>query len=294
MPTVIIIGNSAAGFSACRALLKKNGVCDIAVISQEAYPAYRSDLLLDYLAGVVSEKDLFLCGSDFYEKNNVRFLQETTAARVDPKKRRVILKDGAKLEYDYLIIASGQRIELPDIPGKTKDGALPFYSLGDALRIKDKLMVGQTVCIVGGVCESQKLGEIISAKGKEVKVISCELGNSSSPHEKVEILYGVVPSELIGEGAELQALKLSNGKVIGTSMVVFLAGRCAASAFTKDTDIETNQGYIVVDAAGRTTCDNVFACGTVCCMRGEGFGDKTWDQAVNEGAQAADAVAACM
>ena len=287
MPKVVIIGNSAAGFSACQALIQKQGGFQITVLSQEEYPAYKGDLLVDFLDGTVKENDLFLCDSGFYQKNSVQFLKNAHAARVDTKKRRVILKDTTKLEYDFLIIASGTKIELPDITGKAKDGATVFYTLSDAKRIKEKLMVAQDVCIIGPAAEALKLAMVIAAKGKDVKIISPETEAVSSPHERIEILSGLIPQELIGEGAELQALKLSNGKVIGASLAIFLRERKAQTAFLKETDIATNQGYIIVNAGMRTAIDSVLACGSVCQVEGRAVSDKTWDEAAGEGTQAA-------
>jgi NAD(P)H-nitrite reductase large subunit len=290
MPKIVIIGNSAAGFSACQALIRRPDACPITVISQEEYPAYQGDLLVDFLDGTVKESDLFLCDDDFYQKNSVNFLKNAHAARVDAKKRRVILKDNTKLEYDFLIIASGTKIDIPDIPGKTKEGVVPFYTLGEAKRIKEKLMVARDVCIIGPAAEALKSAAVIAAKGKDVKIICPEAHDAASPHEKIEIISGRTPQELIGEGAQLQALKLSSGKVLSADLVIFLSERTAATGFLKETDIKTHQGYIVVDANMHSSIDTIVACGAVCRLEGQAAGDKSWDQAAREGTIAAQTI----
>lgn len=286
MSKIVIIGNSAAGFSACQTLINNYSGQEITVISEEEYPAYKKNLLLDYLSGSIPESGLFLSNPEFYQKNNINFLGGRQVYRLDTKKQRVALKDNTRLDYDYLIIASGRKIEVPDIPGKSKDGVLSFYTLKDAKQIMEKLMISQTVSVIGQTQVSLKLAEIIAAKGKEVKIISQAAFESVIENERIELISGLGPGEFIGEG-ELQALKLTSGKVIGISLAIFADNYLPSTDFLKDTDIKTENGYILVDDNMRTNMDNVFACGAVATKTQVLAKDKTWDEAAQEGAFAA-------
>ncbi|MDD5155252.1 MAG: FAD-dependent oxidoreductase [Candidatus Omnitrophica bacterium] len=286
MPKIIIIGNSAAGFSACQALVNSSSGHEITVISEEEYPAYNRSLLVDYLSGSIPESGLFLADAEFYRKNNVNFLAGQQVYRIDTRKRKVGLKDNSRLDYDHLIIASGRKIEVPDIPGKSKDGVAAFYSLKDTKEIMEKLMVAHTVSVIGNTQASLKLAEVIAAKSKEVKVVSQSALDSAAPNEKIELINGLEPGEFIGEG-ELQALKLTSGKVIGISLAVFTDNYMPSSSFLKDTEIQTENGYIIVDDKMRTNMDNIFACGAVAARSGVLAGAKSWDEAAAEGILAA-------
>lgn len=268
MAKIVIIGNSAAGFSACQTLINNSKTNEITVISQEEYPAYRRNLLIDYLEDSQKEEDIFLCGEDFYEKNSINLQKNSEVARLDTKKQFIVLKDKAKINYDYLIIASGQRAGIADIPGKNKDGVFAVNGLSDIKKIKDKLVVSNTICIIGEEKHCNRLAEVITAKDKEVKVISKE--------------SGLMPKELIGE-SQLQALKLSNGKVIGTSLVLFVGSYIASTGFLRETDIATLNGYIITDEFMRTNLENVFACGSVVKNESSIEKDKLWEDACNEG-----------
>lgn len=272
MAKIVIIGNSAAGFNACRTLINNSKTNEITVICQEQYPAYRKNLLVEYLEGSQKEEDLFLCGEEFYEKNSINLQKNSEVLKVDTKKQFIALKDKAKITYDYLIIASGQRADVADIPGKNKDGVFAVNNLSDIKKIKDKLIVSNTICIIGDQEHCSRLEQAITAKDKEVKVISKE--------------SGLMPKELIGEG-QLQALKLSNGKVIGTSLVLFVGNYIASTDFLTETDIATLNGYIVTDESMRTNLANVFACGSVAKKEGPVEKEKLWEDACNEGILAA-------
>jgi len=289
MAKIVIIGNSAAGFSCLETLIREAAENEVTVITKEKYPAYRKDLLFDYLAGNIQEKDIFLCKEDFYKKKKVNYYKNSEIDRLDTKKQFVQLKDKSRINYDYLVIASGEETPIPDIPGKNKDGVFGVYSLTDIERIKDKLLIADVVCIVGKLRFSTRLAEIIACKGKEVKIITEESNDSGIVVEKTEIIAGFSPGELIGEGP-LQALKLNNGKVIAVSLVLFCGNYIASTGFLKGTEVENNEGYVLTGREMATNLENIFACGTVAKERELPEKDKLWKDCVDEGSLAAESL----
>jgi acetyl-CoA synthase len=287
MSKIVIIGNSAAGFSCAEYLAKNSQGFEITLVSQEPSCAYNRNLLVGYLGGDVKECDLYLCPKDFYENNKINLLKSSKVIRIDTKKQAVVLKDNSKINYDFLVMASGTRVELPDIPGTSKEGVFSFYNLEDAKTVKDKLMIADTVCVIGQPAESGRLGEVIARKIKHVKVISPSRPSDFADSERIEWIDSHQVSEIIGEGVELKALKLSNGKAIGASMVLFTDSNKPSIEFLKDSGIATESGFIVVNDWLQTNVENIFACGSVCKVAGSLAQDKTWDEAKEEGKLAA-------
>ncbi|MFH1198713.1 MAG: FAD-dependent oxidoreductase [Candidatus Omnitrophota bacterium] len=263
MAKIIIIGNSPSGFNVCRALIKNPAGHEITVVSRESTPAYKRDLLFDFFSGKVAEKDLFLCNSDFYEKNKINLLKDKEVSRVDTKKQKVILKDNLKLDYDFLVIASGEEVSLPDIPGKNKEGVFCFYSLKDVKKIKQLIGISSVVGIIGEPGACQKIAEIVLAKKKEVKIISKPKPEAFFDLEHAEWIAKFDLAEIIGEGNELKALKLSNGKALGVDLVIVAGNYIPYSDFLKNSGIETDNGYIIVDSSMHTNIENIFACGRI-------------------------------
>jgi len=287
MKKVVIIGNSAAGFSCCDYLAKNSKDFEITVISPENYPAYNRNLLIDFLAGKVKEDELFLCPPDYYEKNKINFVKGAKVSRIDPKKQAVVLKDNSKLNYDFLVVASGQRVEISDVPGHTKDGVFAFYNLEDAQKIRQKLMLADTVCIIGNPDLSVRLGEAIAVKTPHVKIISSPRPSAFTQTDRIEWIDDFKLSEIIGEGSELKALKLDNGKAIGASLVLFTQSNKPSTEFLKDSEIIIKDGCIAVNQDMQTNLANVFACGNVARSAGSAIKEKNWQEAVNEGVLAA-------
>lgn len=61
--------------------------------------------------------------------------------RIDPDAKRVHLRDGAELEWDVLVVATGARVATDALPGLTgpgwRDTATDFYSLDGAIAARD-------------------------------------------------------------------------------------------------------------------------------------------------------------
>lgn len=288
MSKIIIIGSSAAGFSACGHLLKSAPDAQVTLVTQEDAAFYRKDLLFDYLAGQVKERDLLLCDEDFYQNKNLVFLRNSKVIRLDTRRKLLYLKDEKeKLGYDYLIIASGQKIVPPQIPGAGKEGVVLFYTKQEAEKVRSALPLADTICLIGEAQSCLRLVEIMAQKNKEIKVISSPPADSFVSSPKVEWIFDSAPAEIIFEGAELKAVKLDNKKIFAASLVIFTGGFRPCTEFLKDSQIKTTQDYIVVDEQFTTNIEDVFACGSVCARLDYTLQPKLWDTAVNEGILAA-------
>jgi NAD(P)H-nitrite reductase large subunit len=290
MSKIVIIGNSAAGFSAAETLTKTTQGLELTVITKDQHPAYRKDLLFDFLSGAVKEEELFCCGLNFYAEHKINFQNKQEVVKLDTKKQRLSLKEGAKIVYDYLILASGCQARLADIPGKTKEGVIVWGGLQQAKQILQRLDIAQTVCLVGEAALCQRLCQALAPRAKELKVISTSPPEGFASDEKLEWMDQLQVNELIGEGAQLQALKLNNGKVIATGLVIFCGKPLAALDFLKESDIQTAEGFVMVDDELRTNLGNVFACGSVCRSKVDLNKDKSWEEAAGEGVLAAEGV----
>ncbi|HEY6957249.1 MAG TPA: FAD/NAD(P)-binding oxidoreductase [Candidatus Limnocylindria bacterium] len=59
------------------------------------------------------------------------------ATKIDPLAQTVALERGAPIPYDYLVLATGSRLDREAVPGY--DGAHDFYSLDGSLRLREEL-----------------------------------------------------------------------------------------------------------------------------------------------------------
>jgi NAD(P)H-nitrite reductase large subunit len=287
MAKIVIVGSSAAGFSACQTL-SLSPENEIVLVSKEAYLPYKRARLLEYFAGMIPQAEFFLCAPEFFREPARTFMPNAEVIKVDPVKKRLVLKDAAKISYDYLIIASGKKPEVPDLPGRQKEGVGVLYSLDDVERIKKRLLIAQDICVVGAPDASLPLAKMLVARyHAHVKVICEECDGVCETAEECEVITGCRPQECIGEG-ELQALKLNNGKVLATDIALFVGAGLPATSFLKETDVKTEQGFIVVDERMRTNVEHILACGSVCAGAAHTQAPAAWDACVGQGVIAAE------
>ncbi len=280
---IVIIGNGPAGHTVATTLRELTPDCVITLISEESFPYYDKRKMPDYLAGQIKEKELFFVAPDFYEKNKINFLKDRHVVTVSTARRYVYCKykeERENTDFDYLVVASGRKTIFPDIPGIHKEGVFKLDNLTDYKELRTHLFT-DTVCLFGGVNAGVEVGKSINLLGKDVKIITEEDFDNSLKTEKLDFIKSEV-IELIGESG-IQAVKLKEGKIIGTEIPVFLPSSQKASLdFLKDTNINTINDFLVVDENMATSIKNVFACGAVCVNKEANNIEKSWDDIINE------------
>lgn len=285
MNRIVIIGSSAAGHTLALGLRAKKAQCAITLVTEEKFPAYDRRKLAGYFAGRVKEKELFLCVADAYAKEEIAFIKEAKVVGVNAERRTVYMKFDEKRDsigYDTLVVCSGTKISLPELPGIQKEGVFAFNGLAD-MKAAKSIVISGPVCFFGGWdSRAAELAAVLHAEKKEVVYFG------EAPAGGIAGGVQVVDSrvaEMIGESG-LQAVKLQEGKIIGTSFVICAGPRLASTEFLKDAGVALENGFITVDGAGRSSKDRIYACGAV-----TGKSD-SWEDAVKQAEALTDTLAA--
>jgi NAD(P)H-nitrite reductase large subunit len=278
---IVIIGGSAAGYNAAVNLRKRYPEAGITLISEEACPFYDRRKLLDYWLDKVKDKDLLLTNLDNYSRQNINFLKESKVIAVNPARRSVSYKVNEKrtsVDYDFLVIASGSKTPLPESVGINKTGVFRFDGFADFKELKSALM-HDMVCLIGTNYLTPRVIDCIISRKIEVKLITHEpQENFPAP---VEAINSQVV-EIIGDSG-VQAIKLKEGKIIGVSWVGVMLEPAPNTDFLEEAGIERNGKAIAVDEFMRTNLPDIFACGSVCLLRGQTPKIKSWDESAAEG-----------
>src|ERR1700735_5216873 len=103
-PRVVVVGGGFAGLSAGMALADM--AVDVTLIDRRNHSTFQP-LLYQVALAVLSPADIAQpIRSIFSKKRNVEVLMDEVE-NIESNDRRVVLGSGAKLEYDYLILAPG-------------------------------------------------------------------------------------------------------------------------------------------------------------------------------------------
>ncbi len=304
MTRIVIVGASITGHTIALKLKERAADSCVTLVTEEPYALYDRRRLFDFLAGSVKERDLFLVDEQEYAARGITLMKGRKVSSVNTERRVVYFKEKGTLPYDLLVIASGSRPRIPDVPGNKKPGVFTMYSLEDARAFMNTI-VTEPICIAGSGQAAVELAKVIAAKYKTgVKIVdsgfviapalqlNCDAGSAGDAGPGIDAVSGEI-AEIIGEG-RVQAVKLKEGKAIGVSAVIFMGKPFSAIDFFKNTPVFLSGGSLVVDDFFRANIEGIFASGSAARHSAGSDIAKTWDECVFEAGLAADALIAEM
>jgi NAD(P)H-nitrite reductase large subunit len=264
----VIIGNSAAGVGAVEGIRRLDGEGEIIVISNEPHHTYSRPLISYLLLGKTDEERMKYRGSDFYEKNAVKFIH-ADAARIDAEQRNVFLSDGEQIPYDKLLIATGSSPFTPPFEGLGDvDDKFNFMCLDDAKAIEELLDKAKSALIVGAGLIGLKCAEGIVGRVGKITVVDL------APRILSSILdeggARVVQSHIETQGVEFKLSRsvkrfekntawLDDGQELAFDILILAVGVRPNTALLKDV-AQIDKG-IVINGKSETTAPDIYAAG---------------------------------
>ncbi|OQA52465.1 MAG: NADH-rubredoxin oxidoreductase [candidate division WS2 bacterium ADurb.Bin280] len=270
----LIIGGGPAGIAAAQAIRENDSEGRVLVVDQEGHCLYSKIIFHHFLSGKISKDKLFLRSEQFYEKYKIELTKgRVVEGRYDEK--RVKLESGQQIEFDKLIIASGGQPRRLEVQG-AQDAFLSFYSLQDAVNLKDKVQNAQKVLVVGGGFLTLDLLDGLAELGKKIVLIMRDdyllqnrLGEAggkilqkSLQKAGVKIIANAQVEKISSEKAVRTAI-LDNGERVDFDLGVSAIGLKIDLDFAKSLGLAIDKG-IVTDKRMRSSLEDVYACGDVC------------------------------
>jgi NADPH-dependent 2,4-dienoyl-CoA reductase/sulfur reductase-like enzyme len=114
---------------------------------------------------VKSQDDLMTYSPEVFERErNIKVLIRSEVVDVDVEKRNVIVKRGGSIEkitWDKLVIATGAKPLIPNIPGVELKGVLTMRHPDEVPSLKEHFEKAKTVAIVGGGYIGVEMSEVL-------------------------------------------------------------------------------------------------------------------------------------
>ena len=173
--TIVIIGAGQAGAQAAYTLREHGFAGRIVLLGDEAQAPYqRPPLSKVFLANGLSVERLYLRPFSFYASHAIELRLHAPVERIDPQSAQVLLHGGARIGYDQLLLATGSRPRLLQVPGSRGTDIHYLRTIQDALRLRAKIGPGRRVAIIGGGYIGLEVAAIASAGGALVSVLETE------------------------------------------------------------------------------------------------------------------------
>src|SRR6478609_8414444 len=146
---VVIIGAGHAGFQLAMSLRQHGFSERIALLNDEGHlPYQRPPLSKAYLKGTGGPDSLMFRPEKFYSDQNIDLISDR-AISIDRAACKVALASGALLDYGHLVLATGARNRLLDIPNANLDSVRYLRTLDESQSLRDYIAAGQRVIVIG-------------------------------------------------------------------------------------------------------------------------------------------------
>jgi len=277
----VIIGNSAAGIGTVEGIRKVDPEGAVTVISGEPYHSYSRPLISYFLAGKVKAENMYYREADFYEKMKVELRLGIQAETVLPAEKAVVLSSGETVPYDKLMLATGGKPIIPEMPGLKLRGVFSFLKWDDVKDIGEYLQENSKVVIIGAGLIGLKAAEGIAGRKAEVTVV--ELANrvlssildeeaagmvQQSLEEKgIRFYLNNTVTEIKGDGdgmgagqGKVQGVVLKDGTSLDCDAVILAIGVFPNKDLAARAGLAVNRG-IVVNEFMNTSDADIYAAG---------------------------------
>ena len=269
---IVIIGGGASGFAAAERLRDLGHAGTLTMLSADSDGPYdRPNLSKDYLAGTAPEDWIPLSTAKHYANRKIDVRTATKVVAIHADTREVETREGERIPYDALLLATGAAPRPLRLPGFDASNVFMLRSLADARAIIAACANARSVALIGAGFIGMEAAGALRQRGLDVHVIAPdavpleralgkELGafvQSLHAAKGVQFHLGQKPASFDGK-----SLALESGDHIDVGFVLVGTGVAPRTSLAEAAGLTVDEG-IVVDAFLQTSSPDIYAAGDV-------------------------------
>ena len=286
---LIVIGNGMAGMRTVEELLRVNpNRYDITVFGMEPYGNYNRIMLPSVLSGEKNLDEIVINDRNWYLKHEITLHIgfEKTIVNIDRIKRQVYAQDGMVADYDRLLIATGSKELIAEIPGNTLEGVISFRNISDVLKMLKYSQSTNKAVVLGGGLLGLEAANGLMLRGMDVTVIHnnpvllnrqidgkvSQLLQLEMEKKGLKFKTDVKVKYLIGDNNDhIMAVYLETGEEIACELFVMAIGVSPNITLAQGAGLNCDKG-IVVNNTLQSSDPRIYAVGECIQYRGDTFG----------------------
>jgi NAD(P)H-nitrite reductase large subunit len=306
---VVIIGNGIAGTSAAIRLRRLRPDWRLTMVSGESTYPYSRPALMYIFMGHMRYSDTKPYADHYWPKHRIDLVRDWVE-EIDAPNRRLVLRNGAPISYDRLLLATGSQPARYGWPGQHLAGVQGLYGLDDLQRLYDNTRGTLHAVIVGGGLVGIELAEMLHTRNIDVTFLVREESywDNVIPAEESAMISRLISergmglklrtqlAEIVDDGrGRVGGVVTDQGERITCQLVGLTAGVVPNVGLARRSRIPVGRG-ILVDATLATSVPDVFAAGDCAEIVGSGPGGRNliqqvWYTGKQQGETAAEVIA---
>jgi 3-phenylpropionate/trans-cinnamate dioxygenase ferredoxin reductase subunit len=303
--TVLIVGAGHAGFQVAASLRQHGYAGRICLINDEAHlPYQRPPLSKAYLKGEGRPDSLMFRPDKFYRDQNIELIGDR-AAFIDRSAQRLLLASGSFLDYGHLVLATGARNRLLDLPNANLGDVRYLRILDESEALRQRILTARHVVVIGAGFIGLEFAATARAKGLEVDVVelgarvmaravTAEISDYFEDRHGaagIRIHLGVQATSIENDGERVAGVSLSDGRHIPADLVVVGVGVLPNVELASEAGLPVASG-IIVNEQLLTSDPNISAIGDCALFASPRFGGSLRLESVQNATDHARCVAA--
>jgi 3-phenylpropionate/trans-cinnamate dioxygenase ferredoxin reductase component len=273
---IVVVGSGHAGVAVAAGLRTRGWAGRIVLLDvQHDAPYERPPLSKELLAPGSGDRTALLRKEDYYEAKGIERVAGQGAASIDRAAGAVVLADGSRHPYHRLVLATGSRARELPVPGADLEGVLGLRTHQDGLAIKQSLVPGAKVVVIGAGFIGMEVAAAAVKNGCTVTVLEFQdrvMKRVTSPpvstffehlhrSQGVRLEFGAAVTELQGYG-RVERVLTSDGRTFEADVVVAGIGVLPNQELAEAAGLACQDGVLVDDRC-RTSDPHIYAAGDV-------------------------------
>lgn len=204
----VILGGGPAGACAAETLRQSGFTGEIVMLTAEKELPYDRSMLTKALLKIQPD-NISIRKQNHYDDLGIEVRTSSWVEQVDASAKEVHVKGGAKIHYDKLLIATGARPRVYNVPGSDLKGIHSIRSFEDVFKIRDAVKGAKNVVIIGGGLIGAEAASNLKLDLKDQVNITV-LNRSSAP---LETRFGKEVGGALKKLAEENGINFTQGQV---------------------------------------------------------------------------------
>lgn len=282
---VIIVGAGHGGYQVAASLRQAGFAERISLINDEAHlPYQRPPLSKAYIKGAAGPDSLMFRPEKFYHDQKIDLIAGR-AVSIDRASRKVLLASGETLSYGHLVLATGARNRLLDLPNANLPDVKYLRILDESEALRQIMPSKTHAVIIGAGFIGLEFAATARIKGLEVDVlelaprvmaraVTAEVSEYFQARHReagIRIHLGVQATSIEAENGKVTGVSLSDGRHLPADLVVVGVGVLPNIELAAEAGLPVAAG-IIVDEYLATADPNISAIGDCALFASPRFG----------------------